>query len=103
MKNFLRASILVSFFVLANALNSSAQVIVKVKPLRPKVIVVKPAKVKRGHTWVKGHWRWNKRAKSYAWVKGHHVKSRRGFVYVPGHWRAAPRGHNWVPGHWKRK
>lgn len=103
MKNFLRVSILVSFFILANTFSSNAQVIVKVKPLRPKIIVVKPARVKAKHTWVAGHWRWNKRSGKYVWVKGHHVKNRRGFAYVPGHWRAAPKGHKWVPGHWKKR
>lgn len=80
----------------------NAQVVVTVKPNRPKVLVVKPAKTKRGYVWIPGHWRYDKPAKEYRWVKGRWKKKRRGHTWVEGHWKKTPRGHQWVPGHWRR-
>ncbi len=81
---------------------AQAQVVVKVKPIRPTVVVQRPAKLKAGHIWVEGHWRWDRRAKKYIWVKGHQIQARKGFRYVPGRWVSTRRGYKWVPGGWKR-
>lgn len=81
---------------------SQAQIVVKVKPAKPKVLVIKPAKAKKGHVWRNGHWQWNKSAKKYVWVKGHWAKVKLGHAWVPGHWKSTSAGHNWVPGHWKQ-
>lgn len=91
----------VGFTLLFNA-NANAQVVVKVRPNRPNVIVKKPAKVKRGYVWVAGNWKWDKRRKKYIWVKGRQVKARRGYKYTPGHWVAVNGGSKWVAGRWKR-
>jgi hypothetical protein len=82
--------------------NACSQVVVKVKPAKPKVVVVKPAKPGPRHIWVKGHWRWNKKREEYVWVKGHWVKPKKGRAWVPGHWKKVPGGFRWVPGHWRR-
>lgn len=81
---------------------TNAQVVVTVKPKRPTVVIVKPNKVKRGHIWVDGHWRWNKKTKSYAWIKARWVKKKRGLVWVHGQWKKVPKGWVWVEGHWRR-
>lgn len=83
--------------------NLSAQVVVKIKPARPKVEVVKPSKPGPKHIWIDGHWKWDKKRKEYVWVKGHWSKPRKGHAWVPGHWQKVPGGFKWVPGHWRRK
>ncbi|MCP4439857.1 MAG: BcpO-related WXXGXW repeat protein [Aureispira sp.] len=82
---------------------AQAQIVVKIKPARPKVIVKRPAQAKKGHVWVDGHWTWNKQDQKYRWVKGHWVTVKKGHKWVPGHWvDVRGRGHKWVPGHWKQ-
>jgi len=98
--------LIITFLALAcmcgTSLETQAQVVVAVKPARPDVVVVKPAKARRGYIWVDGHWKYNKRTNRYVWVKGGWVRARRGFVYVPGRWVKAPAGFKWVPGTWRR-
>jgi hypothetical protein len=65
----MKTLIVLIFLGLGSFLN--VQVVLTVKPNRPKVLVVKPAKAKRGNVWILGHWKYNKPAKEYRWVKGH--------------------------------
>ena len=44
--------------------------VVKVRPNKPKIIIVKPNKVKRNYIWVPGHWKWSLRKGRYVWIKG---------------------------------
>jgi hypothetical protein len=81
----------------------TAQVIIKVKPNRPKVIIVKPSEVRHGHTWVDGHWRFDKPQQKYVWVKGHWKKVKHGHHWAAGHWNTTTAGHIWVEGHWKKQ
>lgn len=80
---------------------SYSQVVVSVRPARPKVVVVKPA-TRRGHIWVAGSWKWSRRKAAYVWTDGYWIKKRRGHRYVAGHWVVVGRGHKWVPGRWVR-
>lgn len=80
-----------------------AQVVVQVRPARPAKVLAKPAKAKRGHTWIAGHWKWDNHQNQYVWVTGHWTKSRRGHHWVEGHWKQTGSGWQWVPGHWKRR
>lgn len=79
-----------------------SQIVVTVKPARPKVIVKKPAKARKGYVWIPGHWRYSNSAGKYVWVKGQWKRKRRGHVWVEGHWKKVPGGHKWIPGHWRR-
>ena len=88
-----------SIFLTFNPVKS--QVIIKIKPARPAVIIVKPAKPRPGRIWLEGHWKWNKRHHKYVWVTGRWMKAKRGHRWLKGHWIIAPGGHRWVPGHWK--
>lgn len=103
MKKFL----LISMFFCAGLFiyndNLSAQVVVKVKPAKPKVVVVKPAKPGPKHVWIDGHWKWSKKRKEYVWVKGYWLKPKKGYTWVPGHWKKVPGGFKWVRGHWRRR
>lgn len=78
-----------------------SQVVVKVKPVRPIEVAVKPAKAHKKHVWVEGHWIYSYKFNKYVWVKGKWVKRPRGKArWVQGHWRKAPGGWKYVPGHW---
>ncbi len=78
---------------------AAAQVVVKVKPARPAVVVKRPA-AKAGYVWIAGHWKWNAKAKEYRWVKAHWIKARAGHNWTPGKWVKVGNRHKWVPGAW---
>ena len=80
--------------------NVNSQVIIKVKPVKPKVVVVKPAKPGPNHIWKDEHWQWNPKKKEYVWIEGHWIKRKKGKNWIPGHWKKVPAGCKWIPGHW---
>lgn len=81
--------------------NASSQVLVKVKPVRPAVVVVKPAKARKNHIWIDGHWAYSHKLNRYVWIDAKWVKRPRGKAkWVPGHWNKVPGGWKYVPGHW---
>lgn len=89
---------LMSFWGMSEA---NSQVVVKVKPARAKVVVVKPAKPGRNYVWVEGHWKWNKRSRSYTWENGYWARRpRQNSVWVAAKWKKVPGGWKYVPGHW---
>lgn len=99
----MKKAIILSVFILLGFFipEAKSQVVVKVRPARPAVVLKKPAKAKRGHVWREGHWVYNQRQGKYVWKKGGWVKNRRGKVWVAGHWKKVPGGEQWVPGHWR--
>ena len=82
--------------------SGSGQMIVKVKPQRPKVVVIKPTKVYKNKIWIEGHWRWSNQSNSYQWVKAHWAKKKRNSKWKAGNWIKMPAGWKYVPGHWLR-
>ncbi|MFT6746066.1 MAG: hypothetical protein ACJAZ2_000404 [Glaciecola sp.] len=102
MKKILKTSLLTLVIVCASFVTGSAQVVVKIKPAKPKVLVIKPAKLKHGHIWRTGHWKWNKKDHKYVWTKAHWVKENNGHHWVGGHWVKNSHGHAWTAGHWKK-
>jgi hypothetical protein len=101
----MKMTIKISFFavilVLSN-FNTGAQIVVKVKPVKPNSLVVKPAKHKNGHIWRTGHWNWNKSKNKYVWKKACWVKENNGHHWIGGHWIKNAHGHTWVKGRWKK-
>ncbi len=79
-----------------------SQVVVKIKPARPKVLVVKPADPRPGYLWRTGYWRWHKNKHQYIWVKASWVKENPGHHWTAGYWKKNSHGHVWVAGHWKK-
>lgn len=82
------------------ATGANAQIIVKVRPLRPKVVVVKPVAPSPRHVWVDEDWvedhgkyRWH----GGYWVAPPHPHA----VWIAGHWAGRHRGYRWIPGHWR--
>jgi len=100
MKQFL-AVVFVSMAVWAGDISTAqAQVVVKAKPVRPKVVVVKGRAPRRGMVWVDGHWSWNKRNMRYIWVKGRWAAPPRGKAWTVGSWKRSRKGWVYVPGRW---
>jgi hypothetical protein len=82
---------------------AKAQFIVRVRPVAPVFIGVRPICPSPRHVWVEGHWRWNRNRGEYIWVEGHWIRERRGYVWINGHWEDVPgQGSRWIPGHWGR-
>jgi hypothetical protein len=81
----------------------TAQVIVKVRPVAPRVVAVRPPMRGRGMVWIEPEWYWNRHQKMYVWREGRWVKPRRQAAWVPGHLVEVSGGHNWVPGYWGRR
>ena len=80
-----------------------SQVVIRVKPIKPKVIIVKHNRPSKRHIWIAGHWKWNKRVKKYVWIKGKWVRTKRGHIWTSGYWKKVPGGFKWIPGHWSRQ
>jgi len=102
MKKIIYAFVFFMFLSLLPTSELLAQVVVSVRPARPATVVVKPAKVRRGHIWVAGHWKYNTKRNRYVWVDARWIKAKRGHQYVAGRWINVKGGYKWVPGHWSR-
>lgn len=78
-----------------------AQLYVRVRPLRPRVVVTtRPVAPSPRHVWVEEDWIVRKGV--YRWHGGYWAAPpRQGLVWVPGHWRSHRRGNVWVPGRWR--
>jgi hypothetical protein len=94
--------ILSTIIILASTSHTMAQMIVKIKPQRPNVVMVKPTKIHKNKIWIEGHWKWAKQAKNYQWVKGRWVKSRINKTWRNGKWKKIPAGWKYVPGQWSK-
>ena len=76
--------------------------IVVTKPQRPKVIVKRPNRLKRGHVWIDGHWKWSNFYNNYIWIDAHWKQIKRGYYWSPGYWEVSVDGFFWVEGFWAR-
>ena len=76
-----------------------------------RVVVNKPVKhvnfyrhgrsaVRSGHVWIEGHYRWDRRTRSYVWIDGRYVRQKKGKVWISGHWVRVRGGWVYQPGVW---
>lgn len=86
--------------LLLSSSNLVGQMIVKVKPQKPKIVIVKPSKIYKNKVWMDGHWKWSNQSSSYQWVKGHWTKRRRNNTWKAGKWQKLPAGWKYVSGRW---
>jgi hypothetical protein len=101
MKKISRILVLLSMTLLFAVANSSAQeIVVHVRPPRPRgVVVVRPPRPSRHHVWVAEEWSPNGGAYVYHggyWVVPPHP----GAIWIAGHWRHRRDGYIWISGHW---
>ncbi|WP_461449518.1 hypothetical protein [Mucilaginibacter sp.] len=99
MKKF--AKVLLATAVIGlTGLTAKAQIIVRIHPARPAVVVARPVAPGPGAVWVDEDWA--PRNGTYAWHGGYWaVPPHPGAFYVRGHWRETRRGSIWIPGHWR--
>lgn len=86
------------FLAFNNLSEATAQIVVKVRPAQPKVVVARPKKTRSGHIWIAGHWRYN--GNRYVWQKATWVKARTGHNWIAGTWETCNGGYRWVAGYW---
>ncbi len=105
MKRIIIITVITCMLGLFVSVDTISQVIIKVKPIRPKVVLIKANVPRPGpsYVWIDGHWQWDKRSSSYIWAKGKWVKNKRNRIWISGHWHKVTGGWKWVPGHWKRR
>jgi hypothetical protein len=87
-------------FLSGAAVNSHAQIIVKIRPAEPTVVETRPVAPYRDAVWIGPEWRVQHGA--YVRVPGHWVKPRRGWRWGPGHWEDRRGGSIWIRGGWVR-
>jgi len=82
------------------ALKSNAQIIVRVRPERPReVVVARPPAPSPRHVWVAEEW--TNEGGQYVYHAGYWVLPPRPHaVWIAGHWGNRPRGYVWIAGHW---
>jgi WXXGXW repeat (2 copies) len=97
LKKVLFLFIVVSAFSIAK---SQAQVVVSVRPERPKeYVAVRPAAPSSHHVWVAEEW--TPEGGRYAYHAGYWAVPPHGHAaWIAGHWRDHRGGYVWVPGHW---
>ena len=77
----------------------AARVIVRVAPPIPRVDVA-PLRPAAGVVWRPGYWSWN--GGRYVWMPGAYVTPPRPLAaWVAGHWVAERQGWVWVDGYWR--
>ena len=109
MKSFFKLAFLSAIF-LGTSLFSQARTIrvvkkrpnkvVIVKPVAPANRSIKPLRIKVGYVWQEGYWKWNKKRRTYVWVNGRVIKSKKHRVWVSGRWTKRGGGYIYVKGHW---
>lgn len=101
MRKLLGLCFAVALVVSAAVTESKAQIIVRVRPPRPAVVVTaRPPAPGPGHVWVEEDW--VGRGDRYEWHGGYWAAPPHpGYRWVPGHWVSRRRGWVWIPGHWQ--
>lgn len=74
---------------------------VKVQPVRPNVIIIKPAFPGPKHIWIDGDWVWNPQLNQYVYVDGRWILPVQNAVWIPGRWKKSRFGWYWVNGRWR--
>jgi YXWGXW repeat-containing protein len=99
MKKIMTQLFLVSGLILGISWASEAQIVVRVRPVAPRVRV-HPMPPSPRHVWIEGSW--VARGRQYEWQEGYWAMPRRGHYYSNGYWVNTRRGYVWVPGRWQR-
>jgi len=80
--------------------NAQPHVSVIISSAPPAPIYERIPGPRRGYVWAPGYWQW--RSQRHAWVPGHYIAARPGYVYAAPSWRQ--RGGRWYmePSRWSR-
>jgi len=101
MKKITRVLMLLAITSLFAVANSSAQIVVRIRPHRPgPAVIVRTRPPSPRHVWVGEEWTPNGRA--YAYHPGYWaLPPHDGGVWIAGHWANRPGGSIWIAGHWR--
>jgi len=101
MRTFKKNALLLLFLLGISAVQASAQIVVRVRPPRPHIVVTsRPVAPSPRHVWIDEDWEPN--GAEYRWHGGYWAEPPRPrAMWVPGHWRHAHRGYIWIGGHWR--
>ncbi len=100
MKKITRVFVLAAALTASAVLTSQAQIVVRVRPERPRVVRERPVAPSPRHVWVDEDW--TPRGHGYVYSGGRWVlPPREHAVYVPGHWDRRGRGHVWIAATWR--
>lgn len=100
MKKTTKLLMLLALLTLGALASANAQIIVRVRPARPAVVVERPVAPSPRHVWVEEEW--VPHGDHYVWHGGYWaLPPRRHAVYVPGHWDRRGEGEIWIKGYWR--
>ena len=88
--------------VKTNRVKTNRNRVVIAKPARPKVIVKRPNRSRRGYIWTEGYWQWSNFYNNYIWIEGNWRLIKKGHHWMSGYWEVSPGGFFWVEGYWYR-
>ncbi len=109
MKKPIRNTFLIMVAIVLGSTTGSAQQtkrkinnkrVVLYKPGTPSVRIHTRTIARRGHVWIDGYYRWNKRSRSYIWIEGHQIRQKKGKIWVSGKWKRVPGGWTYISGFW---
>lgn len=103
MRQLIKIGAIALLLAAGDVTNSDAQIVVRVRPNRPSVVVTnRPPQPTPRHVWVDEDWR--ARGRRYNWHGGYWTAPPRRYpnaAWVPGHWESRRGGNVWVGGHWR--
>ena len=82
------------------AIKQTRNRVVVVKPNTPHVKVKRSNRMRKGHIWIDGHWKWSAFYGKYVWIRARWERERRGYRWTPGYWKESSGGYFWVKGCW---
>jgi len=101
MKKIVKILMVLSIASMFSFQNSQAQVVVRVRPRRPGMeIIRRPHRPSPRHVWVDEEW--TPAGPRYVYHRGYWaLPPRPGTIWIAGHWDRRGSGYVWVPGHWR--
>jgi hypothetical protein len=101
MRQLRKNAVLLLLLLGLSAAEASAQIVVRVRPPRPHVVITaRPVAPSPRHVWIDEDWEPN--GTEYRWHGGYWIEPPRPrAVWVPGHWRHNRHGYIWIRGHWR--
>jgi hypothetical protein len=101
MKKVIKVLMVLSAITLFAVTSSNAQIVVRIRPHRPRgVVVVRGHRPSPRHVWVSEEWTPN--GNDYAYHAGYWaVPPHPGSVWIAGHWSNRHGGSYWIAGHWR--
>lgn len=89
---------LLAALVSATPVVAQAQIIVRIAPPEPRVMVI--PEPRRGYVWVPGYWNWQN--KRHVWVNGQWLRDRKGYAYHQPRWKEDNGSWQLERGRWSR-